>query len=165
MRTERAVSIKLPNQVLRAGAILLEVFFNFLRVFRSQKLRSYTYLYLRNKETQHIAIYFLRGLVKSLLKMSNWMFIACDEIPKRHFNGRNATRWKHVHVIIKIKKPSTLHAWRRLDNVKKNENNTWMPRCTMTEYKQLTALKTESRAKMWYQWNAFKASPSPPPVA
>ena len=37
------------------------------------------------------------GLMKSLLKISNWVFIACDEIPKRHFNATfYATRWKHM---------------------------------------------------------------------
>ena len=36
------------------------------------------------------------GLVKSLLKISYWVFIACDEIPKRHFTATfYTTRWKH----------------------------------------------------------------------
>ena len=48
------------------------------------------YIYLRNKETQQTKIFFAclnDGLVKSLLKLSYWVFLACDEIPKRHFNA------------------------------------------------------------------------------
>ena len=37
------------------------------------------------------------GLVKSLLKISYSVFLACDEIPKRHFNATfYATRPKHM---------------------------------------------------------------------
>ena len=57
--------------------------------------------------------------MKSLLKFSYWVFIACDEIPKSHFNATfYTTRWTHmktkkcyVNVSIKIKKPRLFHVW------------------------------------------------------
>ena len=40
---------------------------------------------LRNATDKNIIFACLNdGLVKSLLKISYWVFIACDEIPKRH---------------------------------------------------------------------------------
>ena len=35
--------------------------------------------------------------MKSIFELTNWLFVACDEITKRHFNARvYATRWKHM---------------------------------------------------------------------
>ena len=49
-------------------------------------------IYLRKKERQQVEIFFAwlnDGLMKSLLELSNRVFVACDEIKKkRHFNAR-----------------------------------------------------------------------------
>ena len=59
--------------------------------FKIRRSKVTDYAALRNKKIRNRRIYNFcvsnDGLVKYLLKISNCIFIACDEIPKRHFNA------------------------------------------------------------------------------
>ena len=54
-------------------------------------------LFVDNQQTvQNQIKRFINGLIKSI-EMSNWVFVACEEITKRHVNARiHATRLKHM---------------------------------------------------------------------